>query len=97
MYITLRCNECENTDCNLYPCGKWLAADGLYGCTREIDDDDYAQYLHLLEDVAPFMYMKTSKEYKNKAYNDIIGFMNYLYSCPVGQKLGKSGKAVICR
>ena len=48
MYITLRCNECENSECNLYPCGKWLAADGLYGCTREIDDDDYAQYIHLL-------------------------------------------------
>ncbi|HAU87282.1 MAG TPA: hypothetical protein DCW90_17885 [Lachnospiraceae bacterium] len=94
MYITLRCNECENTDCKLYPCGKWLDTDGQYGCTRNISDDDYAQYIHLTEDIAPFMYMKTTREYKNKAYQNLIGFYNYLYSCPVGQKLNRNGKII---
>lgn len=94
MFITLHCNECENNDCTLYPLGKYLSADGKYGCTREVSEADYDKYEHLMYEVAPFMYIKTSQEQRDEQYKDIINFLHHIYSCPLGNKLGKSGKAL---
>ena len=93
MYLTLHCNECENTDCELYPTGKYLG-DGLYGCTREVSDEDYDRYEHLMYEVAPFIYVKTTQENRNEKYRMIINFLHHIYSCPIGTKLGKSGQSV---
>lgn len=96
MFITLHCKECENTSCDLCPQGKYLS-DGLYGCTRKVSDEEYSKYEHLMYEVAPFMYMKTSKEYKNEQYRNIIDFLNHVYSCPLGNKLSKSEKALLSK
>lgn len=93
MYVTLRCKECENTNCPICPIGKYIDDNNLCGCTRLVSNDDAAQYYHLLKEVAPFMYMNTSKEYKNTQYKNIISFLEYLYTLPIGTKINKNGKA----
>lgn len=92
MYITLRCRDCENTQCNIYPKGVYVSETDLRGCTRKVSDDDAAKYHHYIHEVAPFMYMDTSKEYKNTQYKNIINFLLHIYSQPLGQKLNKNGK-----
>lgn len=87
--ITLRCNECENNNCELCPCGTYVDEENLRGCTRKVSEDDFARYEHYTEEVAPFLHINN-----NNAYKEIIDFLFHLYSQPLGQKLGKSGRAV---
>lgn len=95
MYITLRCFDCENIECKICPCGKYISENSKQGCTRQLTDEEADKYYHLLEEVRPFIYKDTTKEYQNKTYKKIIDFLYDIYSKPLGQKIGKSGKAVI--
>lgn len=93
-YLTLRCGECENYDCKICPQGTYVPEDSLRGCTRKVREDDVAKFEHYMVEVLPFM--KTySKEAASRTYKEIIDFLFYIYSCPLGQKLGKSGRVLI--
>lgn len=85
VYITLKCRECENTTCKLNK--QWLHPDSQCGCTREVSEETSAQYQHLMYEVAPFMDIDTTQEYQKRTYNEIIDFLDYIYSCPLGQKI----------
>lgn len=89
--IKLQCNQCENDSCCYSK--KYIAENSLEGCTRKVDEDMEIEYFHLINEVAPFMYMKTSKEYQNKTYKEIIDLLFKIYSMPIGVKLDKNGKA----
>lgn len=93
--ITLRCIDCENVDCEICRNGSFLTLESKKGCTRKVNDLDYAKYIHYMEEVAPFMYINTSTEYQNRTYNEIIDFLEYIYSCPIGQKLNHNGKTSV--
>lgn len=88
-FISLRCIDCENTTCRAAK--RYVPIDSLEGCTRKVSEDDAAKYYHLLEEVAPFLYIKTSKEYQSRTYKEITDFLEYIYSKPFGQKLNRKG------
>ena len=90
--ITLRCYDCENDNCELCPCGTVVDEDNLRGCTRKVSEDDFARYEHYIEEVAPFLHLNTYNA-SSALYKEIIDFLFYLYSQPLGQKLGKNGRA----
>lgn len=90
-YITLNCADCENSDCDL--ANKYIPDGSNEGCTRRVPEDIAALYYHYIEEVLPFMYIKTSKEYQNRMYKEIIDFFYRLYAAPIGRKLNRSGKA----
>lgn len=90
VFISLSCIDCENTHCD--KSRRYIPSDSLEGCTRKVTEDEAAKYYHLLEEVAPFMYINTTKEYQSRTYKEIIDYLEYIYSCPFGQKLNKYGK-----
>lgn len=89
--VKLRCGECENISCCY--ANKYIPMDSLEGCTRKVTEDMEIEYYHLINEVAPFMYMNTTKEYQNNVYHQIIQLLNNIYSMPIGVKLNKKGKA----
>ena len=88
--IKLQCGTCENSTCCYSK--KYIPYDSLEGCTRKVDEDLEIEYYHMINEVAPFMYMKTTKEYQNKTYKEIIGLLDKVYSSPIGVKLDKHSK-----
>lgn len=88
--ITLRCIDCENIECK--DSKKYIPIDSLYGCTRKIPESLYEEYYHYMEEIIPFMYTKTTKEYQTSTYKKIIDLLYKIYSCPIGQLLNYSGK-----
>lgn len=88
--IQLKCSECENSRCCY--ARRYIPYDSLEGCTRKVSEELELQYEHLVHEVQPFMYMKTTKEYQNKTYNDIINCLQNIYNSPMGQKLDSKGK-----
>lgn len=93
--ITLRCKDCENTDCSLVPCGKWIAENSLEGCTRFVSELESVQFNHYINEVVPFLHLNKNKEASARTYNEIIDFLSSIYNKPVGNRLGKSGKILI--
>lgn len=82
MYLTLKCSECENTDCDIRPRGI-----GRYtGCTREVTEEQYIKYEHYMTEVLPFLKMYKSPQEKEK-YAEIIKFLLKIYRQPLGRVL----------
>lgn len=55
---------------------------------------DVAKYKHYIEEVLPFLHKAKNKEAMSRIYNEIIDFLLYVYSLPLGTKLDKYGKAI---
>lgn len=91
--ITLRCKDCENFNCSLYPVGIYIPEDSLQGCTRKLSDLDFDKYIHYTEEVLPFLFINNNIDKFKEAYN----FLQHIYKLPVGQKIGKNGKTLISR
>ena len=94
LYITLKCRDCDNTDCSVCPCGTFLTDEDERGCTRKISENDYAKYNHYINEVLPFLHLNTNKESISRICGEILEFLNYIYMQPLGQKIGKSGRAL---
>lgn len=94
-FITLHCYDCDNAQCSICPCGTYVAEDNLRGCTRKVSEDDYARYDHYINEVLPFLHLDKNKESISRTYNEVLEFLYYIYSQPLGQKLGKSGRAIL--
>lgn len=84
MYVTLRCQKCDNTDCPI--ARLYVPYDSLEGCTREVSEDLAAQYTHAIEEVLPFA--KTSSQ-----FDSVEQILNEIYQSSIGQKLDAKGKA----
>lgn len=93
--IKLRCYECENDECSVCPCGKWIDESSLEGCTRYVPELDADKFHHYMIEVVPFLHMNKEKDATSRTYSEIIDFLyNRIYNQPIGTKLGKTGKAV---
>lgn len=80
MYLTLKCAECENTDCEFKPRGI-----GRYcGCTRQVTEEQYIKYEHYMTEVLPFFKMCKPAQEKQE-YQDIIQFLQEIYRQPLGR------------
>ena len=85
MYVTLRCQKCDNIDCPI--ARLYVPYDSLEGCTREVSEDLAAQYTHAIEEVLPFA--KTSSQ-----FDSIERTLNEVYQSNIGRKLDARGKAL---
>lgn len=83
--IRLYCNTCENSNCTI---GRaYIPEDSNEGCTRRVPEVLLDSYTHLIDEVSPFMYMDTKKEYQDNMYKQIIDTLYKIYDCPVGAKI----------
>lgn len=85
MYVTLRCQTCDNIDCPI--ARLYVPYDSLEGCTREVSEDLAAQYTHAIEEVLPFA--KTSSQ-----FDSVERTLNEIYQSNIGRKLDAKGKAL---
>lgn len=92
MCVKLQCGECENIDCPI--ARRYIPEDSQEGCVRKIEDDLYVEYIHYLEEVAPFMYSNTTKEYQCRIYQEIIEVLAKAYDSPAVQKTNPRGKVI---
>lgn len=89
--ITLRCIDCENDACCYSR--KYFPYESLEGCTRVVSDEVADKHFYYMNEVAPFMNIKSSTEKTAPQYKKIIDFLfNEIYSAPIGQKLDTKGK-----
>lgn len=86
MYVTLRCQTCDNIDCPI--ARLYVPYDSLEGCTREVSEDLAAQYTHAIEEVLPFA--KT-----NSQFDSVERTLNEVYQSNIGRKLDVRGKALL--
>lgn len=85
MYVTLRCQTCDNIDCPI--ARLYVPYDSLEGCTREVTEDLAAQYTHAIEEVLPFA--KTSSQ-----FDSVEQTLSEIYQSNIGRKLDAKGKAL---
>lgn len=85
MYVTLRCQTCDNIDCPI--ARLYVPYDSLEGCTREVTEDLAAQYTHAIEEVLPFA--KTSSQ-----FDSVEQTLSEIYQSNIGRKLDAKGKTL---
>lgn len=91
-YIKLRCIDCENTNCNI---SRFIIPEkSKEGCIRKVPEELYIKYFHYMNEVAPFMYKGTTKEYQTKIYIEIINLLLSIYEYPIVKKIGENGKVL---
>lgn len=91
MYVDFHCCDCDNDTCFLCPLGRYVPQDSRQGCTRKMDEDLYAQYEHLSQEVLPFMSLG---QYKGD-YKEFDEVNNFVFTrCPIGTVLDDKGKAI---
>lgn len=88
MYISLKCRDCDNTDCDI--ARQYIPDDSQEGCTRRVDDLTSNMYHHLVDEVLPFAALRN---YPMRELNEGQELLYKIYSCPIGRKLDVRGKA----
>lgn len=89
MFITLRCQKCDNIDC---PIAKaYVPYESNEGCTREVSQETYERWQHLMIETLPFLSLR---RITSQVYADIDSLENEVYSSKLGRKLDYNGKAL---
>lgn len=89
MFVTLRCQKCDNVDCPIAK--KYVPYDSLEGCTRKVPESLAAKFRHDIEEVLPFAW---KREDSKKLFDMIEKDLNDIYAAPVGCKLDAKGKKI---
>lgn len=89
MFVTLRCQKCDNIDCPI--ARKYVPYESLEGCTRRVSESLAAKFRHDIEEVLPFAW---KQEDSQQVFNTIEKDLNEIYAAPVGCKLDFKGKKV---
>lgn len=92
-YITFRCAECDNEDCDICPLGTYISSI-LRGCTRKVTEEEAARYHHYETEVLPFIHTYKNHQTAIETLKEINEYYYYLTHCPLGQKLDKRGKVI---
>lgn len=89
MFITLRCQKCDNIDC---PIAKaYVPYESNEGCTREVSQETYERWQHLMIETLPFLSLR---RITSQVYADIDSLENEVYSSKLGRKLDYNGKVL---
>lgn len=93
MFITLRCDRCDNVDCTI---GRaYIPCDSKEGCTRQVPDETADQFYHYIEEVMPFVHLYKNRKQSFQKLSEIEGFLEQnIYSAPLGKRLDAKGKAI---
>lgn len=89
MFITLRCQKCDNVDCPI--ARAYVPYESNEGCTREVSQETYERWQHLMIETLPFLSLR---RITNQVYADIDSLENEVYSSKLGRKLDYNGKAL---
>lgn len=90
--VKLVCGECENIECP--SARKYIPSESREGCIRKLDDDLYIRYEHYINEVLPFMFKKTTREYQSRTYQEIIDMLGEVYASPAVKKTDVRGKVL---
>lgn len=91
MYVDFHCCDCDNDTCLLCPLGSYVPQDSGQGCTRKMDEDLYAEYSHLKDEVLPFIPLG---QYKCN-FEEFDRVNNFIFNrCKIGTVLDIQGKAI---
>ena len=89
MFITLRCQKCDNVDCPL--ARAYVPYESNEGCTREVSQETYERWQHLMIETLPFLRLR---RITSQVYADIDSLENEVYSSKLGRKLDYNGKVL---
>ena len=81
MQITLYCHTCENTSCEICPCGTYLPQ-GLHGCVRDVSSLIHDKYIHYVTEIKPFL-KQYNIDYQHKIYIEIYSLLYIIYDSPI--------------
>lgn len=88
--VNLRCRECSSFSCDICPIGTYVPEDSLRGCSRKLSDEEYAEYIHIKEEVFPFL----RKSQYRKFFEQCDYLDKLLLSKPIVHILDKKGKVI---
>lgn len=89
MYITLRCQKCDNVECPI--ARKYIPYDSLEGCTRQVSQETYGKWQHLMIETLPFLHLR---QITAPVYAEIDSLENKVYTSKLGRKIDMDGKAL---
>lgn len=89
--LNFACITCDNVECNIGP--KYYPPDSLVGCSRWVSQEEYAKYIHYINEVIPF-WKNYSVNYVNNSYLEISSFLQKIYSYPIVHRLDKKGQVI---
>ena len=89
MFITLRCQKCDNVDCPI--ARAYVPYESQEGCTREVSQETYERWQHLMIETLPFLSLRRITK---QVYADIDSLENEVYSSKLGRKLDYNGKVL---
>lgn len=89
--LNFSCATCDNIDCNIG--AKYFTLDSLIGCSRQVSEEEYAKYIHYMNEIVPF-WKNYSLDYVNSSYLEIYSFLQNIYTYPIVHKLDKKGKVI---
>lgn len=89
MFVTLRCQKCDNVDCPI--ARKYVPYESLEGCTRNVSESLAAKFRHDIEEVLPFVWKRKDSQ---DVFDTIENDLNEVYAAPIGCKLDVKGKKV---
>lgn len=89
MFITLRCQKCDNIDCPI--ARAYVPYESNEGCTREVSQETYERWQHLMIETLPFLSLR---RITSQVYTDIDSLENEVYSSKLGRKLDYNGKVL---
>lgn len=89
MFITLRCQKCDNIDCSI--ARAYVPYESNEGCTREVSQETYERWQHLMIETLPFLSLR---RITSQVYADIDSLENEVYSSKLGRKLDYNGKVL---
>ena len=93
MYITLKCQSCDNMDC---PFGRYFIPDeSEEGCTRAVSEEQADRLQHYQEEILPFIPMYKNPIAAQQKLTEIYDFLQNIYSCPIGKLLDAKGKVIL--
>lgn len=89
MYITLRCQKCDNIECPI--ARNYVPYDSLEGCTRQVSQEIYGKWQNLMIETLPFLHLR---QITAPFYEEINLLENEVYSSRLGRKIDMNGKAL---
>lgn len=89
MFITLRCQKCDNVECPI--ARAYVPYESNEGCTREVPQETYERWQHLMIETLPFLGLR---RITSQIYAEIDKLETEVYSSRLGRKLDYSGKAL---
>lgn len=85
MFVTLRCQKCDNIDCPM--ARAYIPYESNEGCTRDVSEQEAQLFHHMIEEVLPFARTRSQ-------FEAVDSCLARVYASPLGRKLDASGKAL---